>query len=77
MKQNLPLLAKAQYYKRLKSGKGRGGEAVIMVENIRVYTDILKRHEPPFPYFKTISKHKAPARTSTARLGNSGATLKP
>lgn len=45
MKKVLPLLAQPQYYHRLKSGKGRGGEAVIMVENIRVYNDILKRHE--------------------------------
>ncbi len=45
MKKVLPLLAKEQYYKRLKSGKGRGGEAVIMVENIRMFRDILKRHE--------------------------------
>ena len=47
MKKVLPLLAKEQYYKRLKSGKGRGGEAVIMVENIRMFLDILKRHENP------------------------------
>lgn len=47
MKKVLPLLAQPRYYKRLKSGKGRGGEAVIMVENIRVYADILNRHEPP------------------------------
>lgn len=45
MKKVLPLLAKEQYYKRLKSGKGRGGEAVIMVENIRMFADILNRHE--------------------------------
>jgi len=48
MKKVLPLLAQPQYYRRLKSGKGRGGEAVIMVENIRVYNDILKRHERPY-----------------------------
>lgn len=48
MKKVLPLLAKPQYYSRLKSGKGRGGEAVIMVENIRVYNDILNRHEAPY-----------------------------
>ncbi len=47
MKKVLPLLAQPRYYKRLKSGKGRGGEAVILVENIRVYADILNRHEPP------------------------------
>ena len=48
MKKILPLLAQPQYYNRLKSGKGRGGEAVIMVENIRVYADILKRYERPY-----------------------------
>lgn len=47
MKRILPLLAKPQYYKRLISGRARGGEAVIMVENIRSYYDILQRNEPP------------------------------
>ncbi|WP_265943662.1 membrane-bound lytic murein transglycosylase MltF [Dechloromonas sp. A34] len=46
MKRILPLLAKPQYYERLKSGRARGGEAVILVENIRSYYDILVRHEP-------------------------------
>lgn len=48
MKKVLPLLAHQKYYSRLKSGKGRGGEAVIMVENIRVYADILFRREQAF-----------------------------
>lgn len=47
MKRILPLLAKPQYYKRLISGRARGGEAVIMVENIRSYYDILVRNAPP------------------------------
>ncbi|MES2771175.1 MAG: membrane-bound lytic murein transglycosylase MltF [Pseudomonadota bacterium] len=47
MKKVLPLLARPNYYRRLKSGKGRGGEAVTMVENIRIYADIIKRHEAP------------------------------
>jgi len=47
MKKVLPLMARPQYYNRLKSGKARGGEAVIMVENIRIYADILNRHEAP------------------------------
>jgi len=47
MKRILPLLAKPQYYSRLKSGRARGGEAVIMVENIRSYYDILLRNAPP------------------------------
>lgn len=47
MKRVLPLLVRPEYYNRLKSGKARGGEAVIMVENIRVFTDILTRYEAP------------------------------
>ena len=54
MKTVLPLLAKPQYYSQLKSGKGRGGEAVIMTENIRVYNDILNRHEPPYQPYERI-----------------------
>ncbi|HZV55537.1 MAG TPA: membrane-bound lytic murein transglycosylase MltF [Rhodocyclaceae bacterium] len=46
MKKVLPLLARPEYYERLKSGRARGGEAVIMVENIRTYFDILARFEP-------------------------------
>ncbi len=61
MKKVLPLLAKEQYYKRLKSGRGRGGEAVIMVENIRMFVDILKRHE-----------HSTRALASTAQTTTGG-----
>jgi membrane-bound lytic murein transglycosylase F len=46
MKQVLPQLARPEIYARLKSGPARGGEAVIMVENIRSYYDILSRFEP-------------------------------
>ncbi len=46
MKQVLPQLARPAIYARLKSGAARGGEAVIMVENIRSYYDILSRLEP-------------------------------
>lgn len=56
MKKVLPLLAKPQYYRRLKSGKGRGGEAVIMTENIRVYADILNRFEPAYEPMKRQSE---------------------
>ena len=48
MKKVLPLLARQQYYKRLKSGRARGGEAVIMVENVRTFQDILTRFEAPY-----------------------------
>jgi len=39
----LPLLARPEYYERLKSGRARGGEAVVLVENIRNYYDVLSR----------------------------------
>lgn len=48
LKQALPLLARPEYYQRLKSGRGRGGEAVILVENIRTFYDILQRYQPPY-----------------------------
>jgi membrane-bound lytic murein transglycosylase F len=48
MKKVLPLLARPEYYSRLKSGRARGGEAVIMVENIRIFQDILNRFEAPY-----------------------------
>ena len=48
MKQVLPLLARPQYYNRLKSGRARGGEAVIMVENIRNFYNVLTRFEAPY-----------------------------
>ena len=48
MKQILPLLAQPKYYERVKSGRARGGEAVLLVENIRAYYDILARTEPAY-----------------------------
>ena len=48
MKRVLPLLSQPLYYERLKSGRGRGGEAVVLVENVRTYYDILSRFEPPY-----------------------------
>lgn len=47
MKKVLPLMARPEYYQRLKAGRARGGEAVIMVENVRTYYDILTRFEAP------------------------------
>lgn len=46
MKQVLPLMARPEYYEKLKSGRARGGEAVILVENVRNYYDVLSRFEP-------------------------------
>ena len=47
MKQVLPQLSRPEIYRRLKSGRARGGEAVILVENVRNYYDILSRFAPP------------------------------
>lgn len=48
MKSVLPLLSRPEYAARLKSGPARGGEAVVMTENVRSYHDILLRLEAPY-----------------------------
>ncbi|MDP1732731.1 MAG: membrane-bound lytic murein transglycosylase MltF [Sulfuritalea sp.] len=64
MKQVLPQLARPEIYARLKSGAARGGEAVIMVENIRNYYDILSRFEPahhsPYPVRSSPTVNASP-----------------
>ena len=61
MKAVLPQLSRPEVYSRLKSGPARGGEAVIMVENIRSYYDVLCRFEPahasPFPLKTTMASN--------------------
>jgi membrane-bound lytic murein transglycosylase F len=49
VKKWMPLLSHPNYYKKLKHGYARGGEAVILVESTRSYYDILKRLEPSQP----------------------------
>ena len=46
VKKWMPLLNRPGYYETLKHGYARGGEAVILVESIRSYYDMLKRLEP-------------------------------
>ncbi|HWA14234.1 MAG TPA: membrane-bound lytic murein transglycosylase MltF [Burkholderiales bacterium] len=41
----LPLLARSDYYSTVRRGFARGGEAVILTENVRNYYDILMRYE--------------------------------
>ncbi|MDE2440415.1 MAG: membrane-bound lytic murein transglycosylase MltF [Betaproteobacteria bacterium] len=48
MKRILPMLSQPKVAQQLKIGKARGGEAVILVENIRSYYDILQRNAAPF-----------------------------
>jgi membrane-bound lytic murein transglycosylase F len=56
MKRILPLMARPEYYARLKSGRARGGEAVIMVENIRSYYGVLRRFESSYGAGLSLSK---------------------
>ncbi len=46
VKKRMPLLNQPGYYRTLKHGYARGGEAVILVESIRNYYDMLLRLEP-------------------------------
>jgi membrane-bound lytic murein transglycosylase F len=49
VKKWMPLLNRPKYYRTLKHGYARGGEAVILVESIRSYYDMLKQLEPGQP----------------------------
>ena len=46
IKKWMPALNQPDFYRTLKHGYARGGEAVILVESIRNYHDMLKRLEP-------------------------------
>ncbi len=46
VKKWMPLISQPEYFETLKYGYARGGEAVILVESIRSYHDMLKRLEP-------------------------------
>ncbi len=58
VKRMLPLLSRYEYYSTVKHGFCRGGEALILTENIRNYYDILSRfeepHVPGFTLFATV-----------------------
>lgn len=56
VKQTLPLLARGGYEKVTKYGYARGGEAVIFVESIRSYYDILSRLEKDYRPYLSGSK---------------------
>jgi membrane-bound lytic murein transglycosylase F len=47
MKSVLPLLSRPRQFRTLPHGFARGGEAMVMVDNIRTYYDILARFESP------------------------------
>jgi len=48
IKQTMPLLASSAHNATVRHGFCRGGEAVIFVENIRTYYDILVKYEQPY-----------------------------
>jgi len=48
VKTTLPLLADPEHYNDLKSGYARGGEALVMTENVRTYYELLSRLEKPY-----------------------------
>lgn len=56
MKRVLPLLMRAEHAATTRFGYARGGEAVILTENVRQYYDILQRVEPAHkPAFESLS----------------------
>lgn len=60
VKKTLPLLTRSDFYVSLKRGFARGGEAVILTENIRNYFDILARYEDPYrPLFSTLADEES------------------
>lgn len=48
VKDILPLLAQPAYQDQLRFGYARGGEARTLVENVRIYYDILAKYEPAY-----------------------------
>ena len=74
MKKVLPLLSRPEVYDRLKSGPARGGEAVILVENIRTYYSILQRLTPAkdTTSFEVFETAKPPANVKATTLQSAG-----
>jgi membrane-bound lytic murein transglycosylase F len=57
VKKTLPLLTRSDFYITVKRGFARGGEAVVLTENIRNYFSILLRYEKPYrPMFSEIAE---------------------
>ena len=55
LKEVLPLLMRPEVAVRTRFGRARGGEAVILTENVRQYYDILQRVEAPHrPAFESL-----------------------
>ncbi|MHB9018811.1 MAG: hypothetical protein ACYC3O_11650, partial [Burkholderiales bacterium] len=56
VKQTMPLLSDSDQFSQTKHGFCRGGEAVVFVENVRTYYDILVKYENPYNPFLMYQK---------------------
>ncbi len=58
IKKALPLLSRSDYYVSLKHGFARGGEALVLTENVRTFSDILMRlqeaYRPDAPFLDKL-----------------------
>ncbi len=75
MKKVLPLMSQPEFYNRLKAGPARGGEAVVLVENIRNYYDILCKFEPAWQLTPRLVEFDANKKKSSKGIGESFFTL--
>ncbi len=62
LKKTLPLLAQKEYFRDLKHGFARGGQAVILTESVRTYYDILLKYEDPYSWGFTTRADITPER---------------
>lgn len=66
VKKWMPKLSEPQYFELLKHGYARGGEAIILVENVRMYYNMLNRvtklaepsYFPETPYYQLLERGK-------------------
>ncbi len=56
LKKTLPLLSQSKYFRSLKHGYARGGEAVILTESVRTYYEILLKYERPYSWGLPVAK---------------------
>ncbi len=71
LKKVLPLLTQSAYYTKLKHGYGRGGQAVIFVESVRTYYDILVRFEKPHEIQFNLAESAKPGRRPRLKAARS------
>ena len=78
VKRMMPLLSRRSFYNKTKRGKARGGEAVILVETVRLYHEMLKRLDEQNSLYQLppILKHSlmdsSSNKSSVVRAGGNG-----